>query len=37
MRELEGFPDTTARTVIQWIREDWTILMQRLEGWIETH
>ena len=36
LRELDHSPDEVSRTVIQWIKEDWMILMQRLESWIET-
>jgi hypothetical protein len=35
-RELDHSPDGASRTVIEWIKEDWMILMQRLENWIET-
>jgi hypothetical protein len=34
MLELDKAHDGVAPTVIQWVREDWMILMQRLESWI---
>jgi hypothetical protein len=35
LRELERSHDGAAPTLIQWVREDWMILMDRLESWIE--
>lgn len=35
-RALDEAPEGGAgRTVVEWIKEDWMILMQRLESWIE--
>jgi hypothetical protein len=35
MTALDHCPDDTAHTLGEWIKEDWMILMQRLESWIE--
>ncbi len=35
MRELDRCPDGVAQTIGQWIKEDWMILMQRLETWMK--
>jgi hypothetical protein len=34
MRELDEVPDNVVLTVIEWIKEDWMLLMERLEDWI---
>ena len=37
MHELENARDGTGGAVVEWIREDWMILMQRLRSLIESH
>jgi hypothetical protein len=36
MRELDNVPEGVASTVFQWFKEDWVILLQRLEMWMES-
>jgi hypothetical protein len=37
MRELDHSRGGAMDTVVQWVREDWMILMQTLEHWIGAH
>jgi hypothetical protein len=34
LKELNQCPEDMARTLGEWIKEDWMILMHRLESWI---
>jgi hypothetical protein len=34
-RELDQSPDGLGSTLIQWFREDWMLVLQRLEDWAE--
>jgi hypothetical protein len=35
LRELEQSPDGFFSTVVQWFKEDWMLVIQRLEAWAE--
>jgi hypothetical protein len=35
MHELDAWRDDAASTVVQWFRENWMILMYRMQSWIE--
>ena len=37
MHELENARGGTGGALVEWIREDWMILMQRLQSLIESH